>query len=121
MGDQPEIMPAEGAQERPESQRPARPALTINVQSWATPIVGVIMLAMGLAAGYFGRPLVDPGPTASPQVAASTTSGGDPGAGVSGDQEARQQALMEALIPQTLHFKGDPDAPVTLIEFGDFQ
>ncbi len=32
-----------------------------------------------------------------------------------------QQQAMEYLISQTRHFKGDPDAPITMIEFSDYQ
>jgi len=34
------------------------PALTINIQSWWTPIIGVVLLIVGLLAGYFARPLI---------------------------------------------------------------
>lgn len=34
---------------------------------------------------------------------------------------ASQQELMETIVAQTRHFRGDPNAPVTMIEFGDFQ
>jgi protein-disulfide isomerase len=29
--------------------------------------------------------------------------------------------LMDAVVAQTRHFKGDPNAPVTIVEFGDFK
>ena len=94
-------------------------ALVINVQSWATPIVGFLMLMTGLIAGYFGRPLVVNRfinlPTevaASPQSMASTTPPVS-----SSDREA----LMDTLISQTRHFKGNSNAPITIIEFSDFQ
>ena len=32
-------------------------AVTINIQSWATPIIGLVMLVIGLLGGYYIRPL----------------------------------------------------------------
>lgn len=104
-------------------------ALTINIQSWATPIVGVVMLVLGLLAGYFIRPLLPSiasgvSGTSVPVAAAPATSEAD----ISVDttpaatqEPVNLQELMTYLLPQVKHFKGDPDAPVTLIEFGDFQ
>lgn len=91
-----------------------KPSITITIQSWATPVVGLAMLVLGLLGGYFGRPLLAP---QSSQVAAdpSTT------ASDAGNPPARQEALMEAFVAQTRHFKGSSDAPVTILEFGDFQ
>jgi hypothetical protein len=37
------------------------------------------------------------------------------------EQPANLQELMAYLLPQVRHFKGDPAAPVTIIEFSDFQ
>jgi protein-disulfide isomerase len=34
---------------------------------------------------------------------------------------AQQQELMTAVVERTRHFHGDPNAPVTIIEFSDFQ
>lgn len=99
-------------------------ALVINVQSWATPIVGLLMLVIGLLGGYFGRPLLN-GPAAPAGSAALTSpvpavtasaSEANPTANA-----ADRASLMEFLVSQTRHFKGDPQAPVTLIEFSDFQ
>jgi len=96
----------------PEEIQPNRShAITINIQSWATPVVGVVMLIIGLLGGYFGRPLVSgtKEPVTVSQSIAPTQSG------------AGNEELMAYLVSQTRHFSGDPDAPVTLIEFGDFQ
>jgi len=35
--------------------------------------------------------------------------------------QTERTALMQDLIAQTRHFKGDPDAPVTILEYSDFQ
>ena len=100
-----------------------QPAMIITIQSWATPIVGVVMLVLGLLVGYYVRPL-----TLAQSSNATTASLVTPPAAIpatappSGTaQSAAQQSLMDSLIPKTRHFKGDPNAPVTIIEFGDFQ
>jgi hypothetical protein len=84
-------------------------ALTITIQSWATPIVGLVMLAVGLLGGYYARPLLAPTPSSSSQTTEGTQV-----------SSASQAELMEVVIAQTRHFKGDSDAPVTIIEFSDF-
>ncbi len=94
-----------------------RPAVTINIQSWATPIVGLVMLVIGLLGGYFIRPLTL-GQSSNTTTASIVT---PPVAIPTADQTAAQQNLMASLIPKVRHFKGDPNAPVTIIEFGDFQ
>ena len=91
------------------------PALTINIHSWATPIIGIVMLVIGALAGFYARPVVlgqlpKSASGASPVVAIPTE-----------DRSEQQQQLMASLIPSVRHFIGDPNAPVTIIEFGDFQ
>ncbi|HSM70667.1 MAG TPA: hypothetical protein VK851_03920 [Anaerolineales bacterium] len=91
------------------------PALTINIQSWATPIVGVVMLVIGALAGFYARPSVL---GQLPQNAAEQS----PIAAIpTEDRSEEQQQLMAALVPKVRHFIGDLNAPVTIIEFGDFQ
>ena len=93
-----------------------QPAVTITIQSWATPIVGVVMLVLGLLAGYYGRPLV------LDQVQTeSSVNSGSPVVIPTADNSAAQEKLMATILAQTRHFSGDPNAPVTIIEFGDFQ
>jgi len=112
-----DLIEAEQPGESPAEEKPgARPALTINIHSWATPIVGLVALLLGLLGGFFLRPLIVPAPEA--QTSGSTA---NPQETVSPDQAAQRQALMSQLIAQTRHFKGSPDAPVTIIEFSDFQ
>lgn len=96
-------------------QKKPMPALTIVIQSWATPIVGLLMLFAGAALGFWARPLINPAstPTAvagAPLVVAATPT-----------PAGEEQDLMELVVSQTRHFLGDADAPVTLIEFSDFQ
>ncbi len=96
----------------PEEVQPKRqPAVTINIQSWATPIVGILMLLVGLIGGYYGRPLVSGTKEQASAPQSIAPSQADPG----------NEELMAYLVSQTRHFSGNPDAPVTLIEFGDFQ
>lgn len=100
-----------------------KPALTINIQSWATPIAAAVMLVIGLLGGYFGRPLIDNGSnntttrTAAPAVAQPTVATSN----VTIPEFASADELMDYLVSQAVHFKGDENAPVTMIEFSDFQ
>ena len=93
-----------------------KPALTVVIQSWWTPALAVIMLVVGLLAGYFGRPLIGKNSPTVVDVAATTTV--SPTATVDA-QQVKQ--LMDSIVSHTTHFQGDPNATVTLIEFSDYQ
>lgn len=90
------------------------PAITITIQSWVTPIVGLAMLLIGLLGGYYARPLIDLGSSSSSVTASSVAPGVE-------NPSANQESLMSTVLSQTRHFKGDSQAPVTIIEFSDFQ
>jgi hypothetical protein len=115
------------AQESPPEDKPkSAPALVINVQTWATPIVGLVMLVVGLLAGYFIRPLIPTQEQAETPIAAApaatiASTNSSPDAASATQQPANLQQVMDLLIPQVKHFRGDPNAPVTFIEFSDFQ
>lgn len=86
------------------------------------------MLVAGLLIGYFGRPVVTArlaGATATPAATATTVAATVPEApeiSVNPNPQPRnQEELMAYLVAQTRHFKGSADAPVTIIEFSDFQ
>jgi hypothetical protein len=118
--------PAESGQEQSEKstsppQEPA--AFTLVIQSWATPLVGIIMLAVGFLGGYFLRPSFSPNasPTAIEGAASEMEDLQIPTSTADPERAAQQQELMNALVERTRHFRGDPDAPVTIIEFSDFQ
>ena len=113
--------------DQPEEKKPA---LTVVIQSWWTPALAVIMLVVGLLLGYFGRPLIGGNSSSDGNVAAVTTptdigTGNEvtlPTATVDPTALAsQQQELMDYLISNTTHFKGDPNAGVTIIEFSDYQ
>ena len=105
-----------------------KPALVLNVYSWWTPVLGIIMLVVGLLAGYYVRPYVT---TRFPDMAGTTSEGvtspteaiaGTPAPTVDPTQvaESRDQ-MMTFLVGQARHFIGDENAPITMIEFSDFQ
>jgi hypothetical protein len=108
-----------------------KPALVINIQSWAIPIVGLVMLIIGLAAGYSSKALIalinpDATPTAVvTEVSSAETVGGEmatlPTSAPQPPSAAELEELMAFLVTQTTHFRGEADAPVTIIEFSDFQ
>ena len=119
----------ESAEEN-ELKEPDKPSLVINVHSWATPVVGLLMLVVGLLAGYLIHPVISEQlATETPiaVVAANTPSGdapseANPTSQVAVTQEPPNlQEVMDYLVPQIRHIKGDPEAAVTIIEFSDFQ
>jgi protein-disulfide isomerase len=94
-----------------------RAVLTITIQSWATPAVGLFMLVLGLLGGYFLRPLIAPEGVAASTAGTQTSSTNTQTQSSPEDREA----LMAAILPAVRHFTGDPDALITVIEFSDFQ
>jgi hypothetical protein len=106
----------------PPPKRSAAPSLVINIYTWATPIVGVVMLVIGLLGGYAGRPLIAPSPTpTATSVPATPVAAAPPAAAQPTPDPEILKQVMASLIPEVRHFKGDPKAPVTIIEFSDFQ
>jgi hypothetical protein len=99
-----------------EKNEGKKPSLVINFYTWATPIIGLVMLVVGLLGGYFLRPLISPEPTAEPVSSTDNQTSQDSGA-----SDTARGELMSFLIEDTRHYKGDPDAPVTIIEFSDFK
>jgi hypothetical protein len=77
-------------------------------------VVGIAMLLVGIALGYIGRGTY--GPEA---IAAKATSSAV--AVAIQTRAATNKEVMTMIIGETRHFKGDANAPVTIIEFSDFQ
>jgi hypothetical protein len=72
--------------------------------------VGVLMFVLGGLGGFVARPYIMP-PSPSPTQTQPAAQ----------QQQAKMQAILDMLVSKTRHFKGNPNAPVTLLEFGDFQ
>jgi hypothetical protein len=115
-----------------------KPALTVNIQSWWTPALAVIMLVVGLLIGYFGRPLINKSSDIAGEVTAVTTPVvmvTTPAEIATADVNAvptttvnptlaainSQEEFATYLASQVTHFKGDSNATVTMIEFSDYQ
>lgn len=93
-----------------------RPALTIVIQSWATPIAALVMLIFGLVGGFFLRPVVLPERVmvteiVNPVQPTSAAVATNPNSG----------EIMLVVMQQTKHFIGNENAPVTIVEFSDYQ
>ena len=74
--------------------------------------IGVLMFLLGGMGGFMARPIImPPPPTPTPVVVQQQQQ----------PQPADAKALLAELISKTRHFKGSPNAPVTLLEFADFQ
>ena len=122
----PEIVPkAELAETAEEAQLPEQKpaAFTLVIQSWATPLIGVVMLIVGLFGGYYLRPVIsDPTPVTAVEGNSTSDTENVPAAPTpDATRSAQQQEMMTAVVERTRHFYGDPNAPVTIIEFSDFQ
>src|SRR5512139_3582974 len=106
--------------DQPQENKPAlpkenKPALTIVIQSWWTPALAVIMLVVGLLAGYFGNQLFHPGSDPSAVAAVTTQPVGTaqaagPTATLDPTQIATIDEMMKNLVSQTTNFEGDPNA-----------
>jgi protein-disulfide isomerase len=75
-----------------------------------------------LIGGYCGRPLIadkgEPAPISEEVSDLEET----PDVALSDDErEAQKAILMDTLVNEIRHFQGEEDAPVTIIEFSDFQ
>lgn len=102
---------------QPEDDELVAPSTTARSGLLSTITVGLAMLVVGMLAGYLGRPLVTPQPVIPTPVV--VTDAGAPAAAANANPSAAN--LMDAVAAETRHFKGDPSASVTIIEFGDFQ
>ncbi len=80
----------------------------------STALIGVLALVLGLFLGYVGRGEFGPEARAAKATASAV-------AMLEQTQAAGNQELVKYLSEQTRHFKGDANAPVTIIEFSDYQ
>lgn len=109
-----EPAPVESAPET-EAETAAEPSADRRQPNWGiVALVGVLMLAVGAFLGYTLRPLYGPEAQAAKATQAAA-------AVAAQTQAAQNQDLMKYAISQVRHWQGDENAPVTIIEFSDFQ
>lgn len=101
---------ADEVEESPEKEKSTRS----TASWWIVAAVGAAMLVVGLFLGYIGRGSF--GPEASAAKATQSAQ-----AALLQTQQATNQEIMDMVIKQTRHFKGSDTAPVTIIEFSDYQ
>lgn len=105
-------MQQENTQPPEISEETGRPAAMPN-RLW--PAI-LITLVVGFVLGYVARPALEtlfPGSETPAATATSPTA--DP------TQQAMFDQLDQLVLEQTRHLKGDPSAPIAIVEFADFQ
>lgn len=90
----PSVEPVQTSMPPPTPRRTGR----FRILPW---ILSIVILLVGVVIGYEARPIISPTPAAT-----------GPGS---------TYPIISLLLAQTRHFKGNANAPVTLIEFSDFQ
>ena len=123
--------PGSGLEGQPdENKKDKSPAVIIHIYSWMTPVLAVITLCIGLLVGYLVRPLPATqlavvAPTAAAVVAQPQPPAQIPQPAQTQAQPTTDPAVMkqvvDTLVAKTRHFKGNPNSPVTILEFSDFQ
>lgn len=91
---------------------------------WQIIVLLAVGLLVGIAIGLFAGPYLTgrlptkdspaPAPAAVSPTASPTPTAGAP-------EDAARTNLMSVVVGATRHFRGTADAPVTVVEFGDFQ
>ena len=98
------------------------PALVINIHTWATPIVAAVFLIIGLLGGYLLRPALSGDKSTAEVIVQPTVQAVEPTPSLDPvAAQATRESVMVTLVSQAKHFRGDENAPVTMIEFSDFQ
>jgi protein-disulfide isomerase len=92
---------------------PGKKRLRPRPSPWLLLIVG---LCVGILGGFYLRPLVMPEDAEARAAPVVEAKGMD-----EVDRAATQQVVMDTVLDTARHFEGDPNAPVTLVEFGDFK
>lgn len=93
-----------------DSKASTRSIYSKKVNRWMIPALALLIVSAGIFIGFSKRPqLATKGVEPSLAHEAVKTPANE------------QEALAQVATAQTRHFKGDPDAPVTILEFSDFQ
>ncbi len=114
----PAASPPPAADDRPatSSTPPHNPLLPLLLITSS-----LLIFAVGFGAGLWARPLLLPAPVAEAPTEAQPTAPAAAAEAPAGPSDADREHIMQMLATQTRHFRGDPDAPLTMIEFSDFQ
>jgi protein-disulfide isomerase len=85
--------------------------------------VGLLMLVLGALCGIAVQPLfaAAPRPVATATGQASSTEQVEPTNPAPTQDNSPRGAMMRGVVSQTRHFIGDENAPVTIVEFCDFE
>jgi protein-disulfide isomerase len=91
-----------------------------TIRSIGTLWLGLVMLAIGALCGLVIQPLVAaaPAPAATAEQQASVV---EPTRPSPTQDNSPRGAMMRGVVSQTRHFLGDENAPVTIVEFCDFE
>jgi protein-disulfide isomerase len=126
-----------------EEKQASPPAAGISLPYFGIALViTVLSFALGLALGFFARPMVlgdkvevvevlitaTPDPQAIAQASPTDSArennsapAASPTAEKVDNENSAPPSIMDMVLADTRHFQGEADAPVTIIEFSDFK
>jgi protein-disulfide isomerase len=106
----------------PENAREAK--VVSQPAGWHIAVLLAVGLLAGIAIGLFAGPYLAgrlPSRDSPPPAPAAVSPTASPAPTAGASEDTARANLMSVVVGATRHFRGAADAPITVVEFADFQ